>query len=70
MESNVKHICLLDASSDIVASYLEWLYSGNIASIGHSSSKPEFDVVEEYVHLAHMYVFGEKIEDDAFCDQV
>lgn len=54
------------------AAYVEWLFFGIIAS---GSTKPKheltkIDVLEEHRFLAHLYVLGEKMLDDRFCDSV
>lgn len=48
-----------------VGGYLEWLYSRSI-----QVENPKKRGVHEYRHLTGLYVFGEKIQDDDFCDAV
>lgn len=63
---------LRDDTSEVVSCYVDWCYSKHI-----HSSKPvpptglkRTDIQAETIFLAKVYVFGEKIQDDAFCDVV
>lgn len=49
--------------SDVLIAYVNWLYTNVIPPFTTGPS-------DDYGRLARLYVFGEKIQDDAFCDQV
>lgn len=51
-----------DDEPEQVVPYINWLYTKAIA--------PYTDVEGDYVRLARLYAFGERVEDDGFCDQV
>ncbi|KAF7187847.1 hypothetical protein HII31_10747 [Pseudocercospora fuligena] len=54
---------------DVVAAYIHWLYFKRVAS--KPISPPELPMDDgEYLTLARLYCFGEKVQDDAFCDDV
>lgn len=55
---------------EVVSAYVDWLYSDKIFP---KSDEPPVDARthgQESDHLAKLYVFGEKNQDDAFCDAV
>ncbi|USW55611.1 Putative BTB/POZ domain-containing protein [Septoria linicola] len=55
-----------------VATYIEWLFSGKIASqmVKPAAELTGTDIADEHSFLAHLYVLGEKLIDDKFCDDV
>lgn len=58
-------IKLPDDSVEVVTAYLDWLYTKKLEFSQEGTAQGAF-----WEHLARLYVFGEKIQDDAFCDQV
>ncbi|EME77419.1 uncharacterized protein MYCFIDRAFT_146637 [Pseudocercospora fijiensis CIRAD86] len=54
---------------DIVAAYAHWLYFKRVASKLISPPKLSMDD-GEFLMLARLYCFGEKVQDEAFCDGV
>lgn len=49
--------------SDVLLAYINWLYTSVIPVLDLSHK-------DGYTQLARYYVLGEKIQDDAFCDQI
>lgn len=76
-EGTERKIDLPDDCPHVVADYIEWLYSKEIEftykSKGPSAIQKFDDIQKEisndYHHLARLYVFGEKIQDDSFCNR-
>ncbi|CAK1360059.1 unnamed protein product [Cercospora beticola] len=69
-EGQEKKIALPDDDPEVFAVYAGWLFTGKIAS---KDEKPldEFtraDVEHEHPLQAKLYVLGEKLIDDKFCD--
>jgi hypothetical protein len=54
---------------DVVGAYVDWLYFRTIASKPTAARALPMDD-GEYQHLARLYTFGEKVQADAFCDDV
>ncbi|CAK4030495.1 hypothetical protein DOTSEDRAFT_74030 [Lecanosticta acicola] len=68
-EGRSKHIDLPRDDGDVVGAYLDWLYFKKIAC--KPISPPELPLDDgEYHFLARLYAFGEKIQADAFCDDI
>ncbi|KAF2209495.1 hypothetical protein CERZMDRAFT_5765, partial [Cercospora zeae-maydis SCOH1-5] len=70
-EGQEKIVNLPEDHSEAFALYVEWLFSGKIAS---GSDKPEgrlssSEITREHLVLANLYVLGEKLLDDHFCAQ-
>lgn len=60
---------LPDDKPATVFGYLEWLYSGQVKF----EAQQELSSGERGIQdndLSRMYVFGKKLQDDAFCDEV
>ncbi|GIZ37638.1 hypothetical protein CKM354_000108000 [Cercospora kikuchii] len=57
---------------DIVATYVEWLYSGKIFTVHSDPSHKsvEYATQEEYWFIASLYLFAEKYLDDGFANAV
>ena len=51
-----------------MAAYIDWLYSSVVASILPEPADDECQLAREFHALAKLYVFGEKVQDDYFCD--
>lgn len=49
--------------SDVLIAYINWLYTKVISPFAKGRG-------DDYARLARLYVLGEKIQDDAFCDQI
>jgi hypothetical protein len=69
-EGRERKIHLPEDRLEVVEAYVEWLYSQKVTSM---SGKATSDIVEnempmEHEHIARLYVFGEKVQDDDFCD--
>lgn len=63
-------IKLPEDDRDAVSTYLEWIYSSIIEISplrNEDMSAKELDA--EFEHLARVYVFGEKIQDNEFCNR-
>ena len=64
-------IRLPEDDPEAVGTYLEWMYTSKIdlnpLTNDDMSAK---DIEEEFEHLARAYVFGEKAQDNAFCNGV
>lgn len=55
----------------MVGTYLEWMYTQTIEVSPLTNDKMSYnDFKAEFEHLARAYVFGEKVQDDAFCNSV
>lgn len=68
-EGRSRQINLPQDSSEVVAAYVHWLYFQEIAS--KPTSPPSLPIDDgEYQFLAMLYVFGEKVQADAFCDDI
>ena len=57
-------ITIYDQDKDAMTSYIDWLYCGKVEGY-------EFrDGDTNYLDLAQLYIFGQRIEDDKLCDEV
>lgn len=65
-ERKTRKINLPDDTSEVVASYVDWCYTQEIAFKDEEHTDPE----EEFDLLAKLYVFGDKNQDTAFCSAV
>jgi hypothetical protein len=63
-----KPIDLSDDEPERFEAYCQWLYGRKIAELSGVSNKEAVD--EYHLHLAKLYVFGEKILDETFQDVV
>ncbi|PPJ55878.1 hypothetical protein CBER1_03767 [Cercospora berteroae] len=78
IEGQEKKVNLPDDDPDIFSIYADWLFTGKIASKPEQSEQSEQrshvanwpDVSEEQIIQAELYVLGEKLMDDAFCDYI
>ncbi|GIZ37637.1 hypothetical protein CKM354_000107900 [Cercospora kikuchii] len=73
IEGQEKKVNLPDDDPLIFSIYADWLFTGKIASKPEQLEQPEYevnwpDVSEEQIIQAELYVLGEKLMDDAFCD--
>lgn len=69
-EGSQRVIDLPEDAPEVVSAYVDWLYSDKIFP---RTGEPPADTDahgKESKHLAKLYVFGEKNQDDAFCDAV
>lgn len=69
-EGSQRVIDMPEDTPEVVSAYVDWLYSDKMLP---SAGEPPKDVkthVRESNYLAKLYVFGEKIQDDSFCDAV
>ncbi|KAF2167902.1 hypothetical protein M409DRAFT_22049 [Zasmidium cellare ATCC 36951] len=66
-EGKAREIEMQEELPDTIASYLEYIYGGSVSS---TSDRDNAHRVEVSVRLLRLYVFGEKIQDDDFCDAV
>lgn len=64
-EGQSLQIDLPEDEPDIVEAYLCWLHDGNF-----EARKSPGDDDLTFVHFAKLYVLGEKIQDNAFCNSV
>jgi hypothetical protein len=48
---------------DVIVAYVDWLYTAKIPNTVRTGH-----VYADYVFLCNLYVFGEKIQDDLFCN--
>lgn len=71
-EGRERKVYLPEDKPVCVATYVEWLFSGKIASetIKPAAELRAGDVSEQHLFLAHLYVLGEKLIDVKFCDDV
>ena len=53
---------------NIFSVYLEWLYSRKLTLVYDPSTTDATDPL--FTELASLYVFGEKVQDDNFCDTI
>lgn len=68
-EGRSRQIDLPFDSGDVVAAFVDWAYFSRIAS--KPVSPPELPMDDgEFLFLAQMYSFGDKVQADAFCDDV
>ncbi|KAK4619511.1 hypothetical protein CLAFUW4_11456 [Fulvia fulva] len=68
-EGRSRIVELPDDDAEVVSAYVDWLYFRKIAS--KPISPPELPMDDgEYQLLAQLYVFGDKVQADAFCDSV
>lgn len=69
-EGSERVIELPEDTPEVVSAYVDWLYSDKI--FPRTGELPADAVMHarESDHLAKLYVFGEKNQDDAFCDAV
>lgn len=70
-EGQARKIELPEDDPDVVATYLEWLYSTKINHPHEAIKTPNTEQSRD-AHLvyAELYCFGEKCQDDAFCNAV
>ncbi|SMY22710.1 unnamed protein product [Zymoseptoria tritici ST99CH_1A5] len=68
-EGQLREIDLPDDQPEVIGAFVEWLYTQNIAVTPTCQMKRE-ESHEQHVRLAHMYVFGEKIQNTAFRNAV
>ena len=61
---------LSEVDPAVFDAYLQWLYSGKVDYKCDITEKTRESHNVEFVKLAHMYVLGEKVQDDTFCDAV
>lgn len=57
-----------DDDPDTVSAYLEFMYSTSVSSSPFSTEKVEND--ENVMRLIRLYILGEKLQDDDFCNEV
>ncbi|KAK4495655.1 hypothetical protein PRZ48_012923 [Zasmidium cellare] len=69
-EAQSREITLPSDSAEVVSCYVDWCYSKQIASTHLFSEQSLRDLDEEDALLADLYVFGEKVQDDRFCNAV
>lgn len=63
-------IKLPEDDRDAVGTYLEWIYSAQLEISWLSTDQmTENQVDAEFEHLARVYVFGEKLQDNLFCNR-
>ncbi|KAK4495740.1 hypothetical protein PRZ48_013008 [Zasmidium cellare] len=65
-EGKAREIEMQEDDPEIVSGYLEFIYRGSICSAPFSSDSEERNRAIQ--HLIRLYVFGEKIQDDEFCN--
>lgn len=65
---NTREISFPDDEVTIVAGYLEWLYCSTLPT--PKDDEENYDHHTEYVWLTKAYIFGDKVQDDAFCDEI
>lgn len=65
-------INLPEDDPSLAGAYFDWLYSFKIPSKSDQAVNvlDDSDIDAEYEYLSHMYVFGEKVVDDDFCNAV
>ncbi|KAF2167852.1 hypothetical protein M409DRAFT_21999 [Zasmidium cellare ATCC 36951] len=71
-EGQARAVELPEDSPEVVAAYVDWCYSKEIMckKAGSSNEYTRLDIHREQWILAELYVFGEKVQDDSFCDSV
>ncbi|KJX93365.1 hypothetical protein TI39_contig4330g00003 [Zymoseptoria brevis] len=68
-EGQRREIELPNDDPEVIGSFVQWMYTDNITVIPTYEMKLE-ESNKQYVQLAHMYVFGEKIQNIAFQNAV
>ncbi|KAF7195421.1 hypothetical protein HII31_03313 [Pseudocercospora fuligena] len=63
-EGQTREISLPEDEPDVVVIYLDWLSSKDVPLFLSESKTPD------YTLLFKVYIFGDKVKDDAFCDRV
>lgn len=71
-EGQERRIELPEDHPDLVNAYAEFVYDKNVSDLcenerGNWTSQ---DLADEYYHQANLYVLGEKLQDDEFCNAV
>ncbi|KAF2167901.1 hypothetical protein M409DRAFT_53850 [Zasmidium cellare ATCC 36951] len=67
-ERKTREITLPDDEVTIVVGYLEWLYCSKLTT--PKDDEKNYDHHTGYVWLTKAYIFGDKVQDDAFCDEI
>ncbi|SMQ49011.1 unnamed protein product [Zymoseptoria tritici ST99CH_3D7] len=68
-EGQRHEIELPDDQPEVIGSFIEWLYTEKIAVTSTHLLQNE-DSDKQYIRLAHLYVFGEKVQSVAFRNAV
>lgn len=68
-EGQSRELELPEDEPSTVSGYLEWLYSGQVKTKRQQDLSLD-DRIDQDDHLSKMYVFGEKVQDNAFCDAI
>lgn len=71
-EGQERKINLPEDDPQHFAAYVEWLYRSTIVpkSTASAAEITKEEVAREHPYLARLYVLGEKLQDDGFCDSV
>ncbi|CAK1360056.1 unnamed protein product [Cercospora beticola] len=70
-EGQERKIGLPEDDPNTVGIYIEWLYTKRLGAYTDKDHKQwnSKDVEEQYDQLVHLYIFGEKIQDDEICNR-
>lgn len=71
-EGQQKKIELPETPPNIVATYVHFVYKEELPKwcTGAGEVESEAEIEKEYMHLMQLYVFGEKLQDNGFCNAI